>query len=92
MGDGISIERPDRKKLDSLGVDTWPIWKKGISTFHWSYDTEETCYILEGKARVKAESGETAEFGPGDLVVFPRGMRCQWDITQAIKKHYRMGS
>ncbi|MBD3378924.1 MAG: DUF861 domain-containing protein [Candidatus Omnitrophica bacterium] len=87
----IHIERPDRSKLDAMGVDSWPIWEKEVSTFPWSYGESETCYILEGKARVTPENGESVEFGPGDLVVFPSGMSCTWEISSPIKKHYRMG-
>ena len=87
----IIIERPGKGKLSSLGVDSWPIWEKEISRFSWSYDEKETCYILEGKAKVKADDGETVEFGAGDLVIFPGGMDCTWEITAPIRKHYKMG-
>jgi uncharacterized cupin superfamily protein len=26
--------------------------------------------------------------GAGDMVVFPDGMSCTWDVKKAIKKHY----
>ncbi len=88
---GIIIEKPDEGKLEELGVDSWPIWEKEVSRFDWSYDDKETCYILEGSARVEPAGGESVEFGAGDLVVFPAGMDCVWDITSPIKKHYKMG-
>jgi uncharacterized cupin superfamily protein len=87
----IFVEKPDEGKLKSLGVGTWPIWKKGVSSFGWSYDDMETCYILEGRAKVKADGGDVVEFGVGDLVTFPKGLRCTWNIQQAVKKHYRIG-
>jgi uncharacterized protein len=88
---GIKVERPDAERLRGLGVEGWPIWRKEVSSFDWSYDGEEVCYILEGKASVKPVGGEAVEFGSGDLVTFPRGMDCVWDIKEPIKKHYRMG-
>jgi len=29
------------------------------------------------------------KFGAGDLVIFPAGMKCRWDVHQAVSKHYR---
>ena len=89
--DRISVEKADAGKLRSLGVDSWPIWEKGVSRFDWSYDDVEVCYILEGKAMVQPDRGEAVEFGAGDLVTFPRGLKCTWDIQRAIKKHYKIG-
>ncbi len=87
--DKILIERPDEKKLESLRVDSWPIWEKEVSKFDWYYDTNEICYILEGEVRVEPENGEAVEFGPGDLVTFPKGMKCVWDIRKPVRKHYK---
>lgn len=28
------------------------------------------------------------EFGAGDLVEFPKGMKCTWDVSEAVDKHY----
>ena len=87
----IKIEKPDAEKLEEMGVNSWPIWEKEASRFDWSYDETETCYILEGKARVEPKSGEAVEFGPGDLVTFPKGMNCVWEISSPIRKHYKFG-
>lgn len=87
----IKVEKPDEKKLEDLGVNSWPIWEKEASRFDWSYDDKETCYILEGKARVEPEEGEAVEFQAGDLVTFPKGLNCVWEITSPIRKHYKFG-
>ena len=87
----IIVEKPDKEKLESLGVNTWPIWTKEVSRFDWSYDEKETCYILEGNARVETGGRESIEFGPGDMVTFPSGLDCVWEITSDIKKHYKFG-
>jgi hypothetical protein len=26
--------------------------------------------------------------GSGDLVIFPKGMKCTWEIREDVKKHY----
>lgn len=30
-----------------------------------------------------------AQVGKGDLVTFPEGMGCTWEVHEAIKKHYK---
>ncbi len=54
----------------------------------WEYDMEEVCLILEGKATITPDGGIPLTIGPGDLVTFPRGMKCRWEITDPIRKHY----
>ncbi|MEA3488971.1 MAG: cupin domain-containing protein [Candidatus Omnitrophota bacterium] len=89
--DKIIIEKPDDSRLEELGVSSWPVWRKEVSRFPWSYDEQETCYILEGSAKVEPDRGESVEFGAGDMVIFPKGMNCTWEITAPIRKHYKMG-
>ena len=76
-------------KLDVLYVDDWPTWEKEVSEFDWQYDQSETCYIIEGKAIVTPENGEPVTIQAGDMVTFPKGMKCRWQIVEAIEKHYR---
>lgn len=86
---GIKIERsPSVKRLRELGVTDWPIWSKEISIFPWHYDSTETCYFLEGDVTVTPEGGEPVQMGKGDLVTFPSGMDCTWEIRLPVRKHY----
>lgn len=50
-----------------------------------------TCsYILEGRVTVTpTKGGGAVTVGKGDLVTFPEGMSCTWDVHEAIKKHYK---
>ena len=90
MIDRILYEHnPAPGKLDVLGVEEWPIWEKEPSEFPWEYPRQEVCYILEGRAIVTPENGEPVEIGRGDLVTFPKGMKCTWKITEYLSKHYR---
>lgn len=87
--DQILIEHnPSEAKLDVIGIYGWPIWSKEVSNFPWTYDRQETCYILEGEVTVTPDGGEPVEIVAGDLVTFPKGMSCTWDIKEDIKKHY----
>ncbi|MBL6975665.1 MAG: cupin domain-containing protein [Deltaproteobacteria bacterium] len=86
----IRVEKePSQDELDRIGVPTWPIWTKEESEFPWTYDSEETCYFLEGDVVVTTDDGETVEVGKGDLVTFPRGLSCTWKVRGAVRKHYR---
>ena len=87
----IKIEKPTKEKLESMGILSWPVWEKEASTFPWSYDAQETCYLLEGRVKVTPERGEPVEFGAGDLVIFPQGMNCTWEISENVRKHYKFG-
>ena len=85
----IKLERdPSPETLDAMGVMAWPIWTKEPSTFPWTYDSAETCYFLEGDVTVTPDGGEPVTMGTGDLVTFPAGMSCTWEIRGAVRKHY----
>jgi uncharacterized cupin superfamily protein len=47
--------------------------------------------MLEGEVTVTSEGGEPVTFGAGDLVVFPAGMECRWDVQKAVRKHDLFG-
>jgi hypothetical protein len=85
------IPNPSAAQLTELGVKQWPIWTKEVSTFDWVYDESETCYLLAGRVTVTPQDGEPVTVNPGDLVTFPAGMACTWDIHEDVKKHYAFG-
>lgn len=88
----ISVEKnPSEAQISKLGVREWPIWTKEPSTFPWTYDEPETCLFLEGDVIVTPDGGEPVRVGKGDLVTFPAGMSCTWEVRQAVRKHYRFG-
>lgn len=90
--DEIKIEHgPDEEKLKKQGVFSWPVWTKEASEFPWTYSDKETCYILEGNIVVTPEGGKPVEIGKGDLVTFPKGMSCRWNIRKDVRKHYKFG-
>lgn len=91
MGEIKVDKNPTSDKLEELSVSEWPIWTKEASEFPWSYDESETCYFLEGDVIVTPEGGEPVEIGKGDLVTFPKGMSCTWNIRKDVKKHYVYG-
>ncbi|MBD1935962.1 cupin domain-containing protein [Microcoleus sp. FACHB-68] len=88
----IKVDRqPSEEHLNRLGVFSWGIWTKEVSEFPWMYDEAETCYFLEGDVVVTPAGGEPVQMGKGDLVTFPAGMSCTWNIRKDVKKHYQFG-
>jgi uncharacterized protein len=86
----VTVEKPNAAKLASLGVDCWPTWTKEVSIFPWSYNSQEIAYIVEGEVTVTPKNGGSpVSFGTGDLVTFPAGLSCIWDIKKALRKHYQ---
>lgn len=84
----VIVEKPSTEQLKSLGVSSWPIWTKEVSTFPWSYSSKEVAYILEGEVTVTSKSGVAVSFGAGDLVTFEKVLDCTWQVNKALKKHY----
>lgn len=88
----IKVEhQPDVSRLNSLGVSSWPTWSKEVSKFPWTYSEQEIAYILEGEVTVTPKDGEPVSFGAGDLVTFPSGLSCTWEVKKPLRKHYQFG-
>lgn len=85
------VHQPTEERLKALGVKGWSIWTCETSTFPWTYDDQETCYFLEGDVVVTPNGGKPVNMGKGDLVTFPAGMSCTWEVRSAVRKHYRFG-
>ncbi|AHF04964.1 hypothetical protein MARPU_14765 [Marichromatium purpuratum 984] len=84
----IHHERPSPAKLEVMGVEHWPVWRREVATFPWHYRQEETCYIVRGRFRVTPEGGAPREYARGDLIRFPVGLNCTWEILEPVEKHY----
>lgn len=86
----VKVEHnPEKSRLQELEVFSWPIWTKEVSEFPWTYESTETCYLLEGEVLVTTENGEQVEIRAGDLVVFPQDLSCTWKVVAPVRKHYR---
>jgi uncharacterized cupin superfamily protein len=86
----IHVEHdPSAERLNALGVFNWPIWTKEVSSFPWSYETIEWCYLLDGDVEVVPDGGVGVRIARGDLVRFPAGLSCVWNVKRPVRKHYR---
>jgi len=90
----IRIEQPSEEQVKSLGLPdqplnngTWSVWECDPSSFDWHYDSTEVAYVYEGKVKVKTDKGEV-EIKKGDLVTFPAGLDCTWNVVDKIRKVY----
>lgn len=90
MSNIVIEHHPDQARLDALGVAKWPTWQKDVSVFSWVFHEEEIAYILDGECVITPEGGEAVTFGKSDLVTFPAGMKCQWEVRQPLHKHYHL--
>ena len=84
----ILIQKPTQEQLVKLNIDGWPTWACPPSTFDWEYDARETAYVFEGRVTVTTPYEEVS-IGKGDLVVFPKGLKCKWTVHEAIRKVYK---
>ena len=73
------------------GIKNWPIWECEPRHFSWKYFEKEICLIIEGEAKIMTEKGESYLIKSGDLVEFPEGLSCEWQIIKSLKKHFRVG-
>ncbi|CAL9227214.1 unnamed protein product [Arabidopsis halleri] len=97
----IIVEKnPSQARLDELKFKSWPKWGCSPGKYHLKYEAEEICYIVRGKVKVypkppsslssssDAEVEWCVEFGAGDIVTFPKGLSCTWDVSLSVDKHY----
>ena len=77
------------EKLKELGVASWSIWEKEVSKFPLDFGMTESAYLLEGEIHVTPQGGEKVVIKAGDFVVFPKGMKSQWEVVKQLKKHYK---
>lgn len=85
----IKVEKPT--PADITAFSDCATRSKEVSVFDWEYDSIEICYLLRGDVRVTTADGEVAEFGAGDMVTFPAGLKCTWEVRAPVYKHYRLG-
>lgn len=76
-------------QIQQLNCRSWPIWTHPEAVFPYTYDDNEHCLFLEGEVVVtSADGAQSVTIRAGDLITFPKGLSCTWDIKQAVKKHY----
>jgi len=82
----IEIVKPTEQQLQM--VSQWPVWQHHPAQFDWDYTQREMFYIVEGRAQLSGPMGEFS-LQAGDLVTVPACGQLQWQISEAVKKHYK---
>lgn len=89
MSEIVLEHNPSEEKLKELGVFGWSTWDCPPSKFPLDFDMTETAYVLEGEFHVYPEGGDKVVVKAGDLVVFPKGLKSNWEVVKQLKKHYQ---
>jgi uncharacterized protein len=84
----IEITQPAQEQIRDLDIAKWGPWECEPSQFEWAYDKEEWCFMFEGRACIRPEKGKEVEIKKGDLVKFPKGLRCTWHVYEKVRKVY----
>jgi uncharacterized cupin superfamily protein len=78
-----------RNKVLSTSADgtanTW-MWDCTAGKFNWTYDIDETVYLLEGSVTIKDHRGGTHRVSAGDTVFFPAGTSAEWTVESYVRK------
>ncbi len=89
MSKTITVQQPSKTDLGTQGILDWSLWSHPEAKFPWSYEDEESCYLLEGKVTVTPKGGKPVTIVKGDLVTLPKGLKCDWEIHEPLKTHYK---
>lgn len=85
-------QQPSAERLTQLGVADWQVGSHDISESSCVFEQREIWYLLEGQAVITPDDGGVpVEIGAGDLVVFPAGISCCWEVLEPVRKQYRTG-
>ena len=91
----IVIQRLSSEEKKRLGIPEtlrssgpWSVWECEPSTFDWRYSDQEVAFVYEGQVKVKAGNNEV-HIKAGDLVTFPKGLSCTWQVLKTIRKVYK---
>ena len=90
MSNIVVEHNPSQQRLQALSTSKWPTWQKEVSIFPWVFPEQEVAYILDGECVITPEHGAPVIFGKGDLVTFPAGMVCSWEVKKPLYKHYQL--
>lgn len=61
------------------------VWECTPGIFEWHYKKDEVLIVLSGSATISTD-GDERRFGPGDVVFFPAGTICTWQVIEPLRK------
>jgi uncharacterized protein len=58
------------------------------SRFRYTFETDETFHVIEGRVTIILDAGDSVTLGPGDIASFPQGARATWEIAEPLRKFF----
>lgn len=68
------------------------VWECTPGTFKWVFSYDETLVVVEGRASVELDTGDTIELEPGVLAFFGRGHEATWTVHETLRKAFHADS
>jgi uncharacterized protein len=65
------------------------VWRCTAGTLT-DVEQDELFVVLEGRATIVVESGDTLEVGPGSVCVLEHGARTTWTVHEPLLKAYQI--
>jgi uncharacterized cupin superfamily protein len=84
--EGNPIARNTVLSSSADGVASTLIWDCTAGRFNWSYDIDETVYVIEGSVIIKDGAGVARRLSAGDTVFFPAGSSAEWTVQTYVRK------
>ncbi len=82
---GAPVARNNAISKSRDGTAYTMVWDCTAGSFTWSYDCDETFYVIEGNASLTTATGKR-DIGPGSIVFFPAGSEATWQVDAYIRK------
>lgn len=87
----VIIKKLTEEELNKMGVKNWLPWSCEPSIFDWEYDEKESCYFKKGKVKIWVDNDKFYLINKGDFVIFPKGLKCKWEVIETVEKVYKFG-
>jgi len=58
------------------------------SRFRYTFEADETIYVIEGRVTVSLDHGDSVTLGPGQIASFPSGAQATWQITEPLREFF----
>jgi uncharacterized cupin superfamily protein len=65
------------------------IWECSEGVFT-DVEADEMFVIVQGRATIEVDGGQTLEVGPGDMGILEAGARTRWTVHETLRKAYQI--
>ena len=68
------------------------VWQCTPGKFTWTFSYDETLVVVDGRATVELDTGETVDLAPGVMAFFGRGHEATWTVHETLRKGFHADS